>query len=80
MHHNFITKKIFLNFMQSQMLLICNSEEIELRLMMIMNNARIHQSAKLDELCESFEMHLVKLSLYSSDYNLIESSFSMLKT
>ncbi len=65
--------------MQSQMLFICNSEEIELRSMIIMNNARIHQSAELDELCESFEMHLVKLSFYSFDYNLIESSFSMLK-
>ena len=79
MHHNFITKEIFLNFMQSQMLFICNSEEIKLRSMMIMNNARIHQSAKLNELCESFEMHLVKLSFYSPDYNFIESSFSMLK-
>ncbi len=79
MHHDFITKKIFLNFMWSQMLFICNSEEIELRSMMIMNNARIHQSAKLNELCESFEMHLVKLSFYSPDYNLIESSFSVLK-
>jgi len=46
---------------------------------MIMNNARIHQSAELDELCESFEVHLVKLSPYSPDYNLIESSFSVLK-
>jgi len=61
------------------MLFICNSEEIELHSVMIMNNARIHQSAELDELCESFEMHLVKLSLYSSDYNFIESSFSVLK-
>ena len=78
-HHDFITKKIFLNFMQLQMLSICNSEEIESHSMMIMNNARIHQSAKLNELCESFEMHLVKLSLYSSDYNFIESLFSMLK-
>ena len=47
--------------------------------MMIMNNARIHQSAELDELCESFEVHLVKLSFYSPDYNFIESSFSVLK-
>ncbi len=45
---------------------------------MIMNNARIHQSAELDELYKSFEVHLVKLSFYSSDYNFIESSFSML--
>ena len=52
--------------MQLQMLFICNSEEIKLHSMMIMNNARIHQSAELNELCESFEMHLVKLSLYSS--------------
>ena len=79
MHHDFITKEIFLNFMQSQMLSICNSEEIELCSMMIMNNAKIHQSAELDELCESFEMHLVKLSFYSLNYNLIESSFSVLK-
>ena len=43
-----------------------------------MNNARIHQSAELDELYKSFEVHLVKLSFYSSDYNFIESSFSML--
>ena len=61
------------------MLFICNSEEIELRSVMIMNNARIYQSAKLDELCENFKMHLVKLLFYSSDYNLIKNSFSMLK-
>ncbi len=79
MHHDFITKEIFLNFMQLQMLFICNSEEIELCSVMIMNNARIHQSAELDELCESFEMHFVKLSFYSSDYNFIKSLFSMLK-
>ncbi len=61
------------------MLSICNFEEVKLRSMMIMNNARIHQSAELDELCESFEVHLVKLSFYSPDYNFIESSFSVLK-
>ncbi len=61
------------------MLSICNSEKIESHSMMIMNNARIYQSAELDELCESFKMHLVKLSLYSLDYNLIENSFSVLK-
>ena len=79
MHHDFIIKEIFLNFMQLQMLSICNSEKIESHSMIIMNNAKIHQSAKLNELCESFEMHLVKLSLYSFDYNFIESLFSMLK-
>ncbi len=55
------------------MLSICNSEGVESRSVMIMNNARIHQSAELDELCESFEVHLAKLSPYSPDYNLIES-------
>ncbi len=79
MHYNFIIKEIFLNFMQLQMLFICNSEEIKLHSIMIMNNARIYQSAELNELYESFEMHLVKLSFYSSDYNFIESSFSVLK-
>ncbi len=79
MHYDFIIKKIFLNFMWLQMLFICNSEEIELHSMMIMNNVKIHQSTKLNELYESFKMHLVKLSFYSSDYNFIENSFSVLK-
>jgi len=78
-HHDFITKEIFLDFMRSQVLPICNSEGVESRSVMIMNNARIHQSAELDELCESFGMHLAKLPPYSPDYNLIESSFSVLK-
>ncbi len=79
MHHDSITEEIFLNFMRSQVLPICNSGGVGPRSVMIMNNARIHQSAELDELCESFGMHLAKLSLYSPDYNLIESSFSVLK-
>jgi len=61
------------------MLSICNSEKIESCSIMIMNNARIHQSAEFNELCESFEMHLVKLLFYSFDYNFIESSFLVLK-
>jgi len=79
MHYNFITKKIFLNFMQLQMLFICNFEEVKLHSMIIINNIKIHQSTELNKLCESFKMHLVKLSFYSFNYNFIESLFLMLK-
>ncbi len=75
----YIAWKMHHDFMWSQMLFIYNSEEIKLYSMMIMNNVKIHQSAKLNELYESFEMHLVKLSFYSFDYNFIKSSFSILK-
>jgi len=78
-HHGSITKEIFLDFMRSQVLPICNPGGVGPRSVMIMNNARIHQSAELDELCESFEVHLAKLPPYSPDYNPIESSFSVLK-
>jgi len=76
MHYNFITKKIFLNFMQLQMLFICNFEEVKLHSMIIINNIKIHQLTELNKLCESFKMHLVKLSF---NYNFIESLFLMLK-
>jgi len=44
-----------------------------------MNNARIHQSVELDQLCMKFEVLLIKLSSYSSDFNLIEIFFAVLK-
>ncbi len=44
-----------------------------------MNNAWIHQSVELDQLCMKFEVLLIKLSSYSSDFNLIEIFFAVLK-
>ena len=44
-----------------------------------MDNARIHQSIELDQLCEAAGVLLVKLPPYSPDFNPIETSFSILK-
>ncbi len=79
MHHNFIIKTIFLNFMQIRVLSQCTSDDSESRFIIVMNNARIHQSVELDQLCMKFEVLLIKLSSYSSDFNFIEIFFAMLK-
>ncbi len=79
MHHNFIIKVIFLNFMRIRVLSQCTSNDSESHFIVIMNNAQIHQSIKLNQLCIKFEVLLIKLSLYSSDFNLIEIFFAVLK-
>ncbi len=79
MHHDFIIKTIFLNFMRIKVLSQCTSDDSESRFIVVMNNAWIHQFIKLDQLCMKFEVLLIKLSSYSSDFNLIEIFFVMLK-
>ncbi len=79
MHHDFIIKTIFLDFMWIRVLSQCTSDDSESRFVIIMNNARIHQSVELDQLCMKFEVLLIKLSSYSSDFNLIEIFFAVLK-
>jgi len=79
MHHDFIIKTIFLDFMQIRVLSQCTSNDSESRFVIVMNNAQIHQSVELDQLCIKFEVLLIKLSSYSSDFNLIEIFFAMLK-
>ncbi len=79
MHHDFIIKTIFLNFMRIKVLSQCTSDDSESRFVVVMNNARIHQSIELDQLCMKFEVLLIKLSSYSSDFNLIKIFFAMLK-
>ena len=79
MHHNFIIKTIFLNFMRIKVLSQCTSDNSESRFIIVMNNAWIHQSIELNQLCMKFEVLLIKLSSYSSDFNLIEIFFAMLK-
>ncbi len=78
-HHDFITKAIFLNFMRTRVLPQCTSGGSEPRSVVVMDNARIHQSIELDQLCMKFEVLLVKLPPYSPDFNPIEISFAVLK-
>jgi transposase len=51
-----------------------------LRSILILNNARIHWNDDLIQMCDAVEVILARLSSYSSDFNLIETSFSLLKT
>jgi transposase len=50
-----------------------------LRSILILNNARIHWNDDLIQMCDAVEIILTRLSLYSSDFNLIETFFSLLK-
>ncbi len=61
MHHDFIIKTIFLDFMQIRVLSQCTSDDSESRFVIVMNNARIHQSVELDQLCMKFEVLLINL-------------------
>ena len=79
MHHDFIIKTIFLNFMKIKVLFQCTSNDSESHFIVVMNNAWIHQSIKLNQLCMKFEVLLIKLSSYSLNFNLIEIFFAMLK-
>jgi transposase len=80
MHQNSITAIIFNDFVQNQMLSQCISIIYEsLRSILILNNARIHWNDDLIQMCDAVEIILARLSLYSSDFNLIETFFSLLK-
>jgi transposase len=80
MHQNSITAIIFNDFVQNQMLSQCTSIIYEnLKSILILNNARIHWNNDLIQMCNAIEIILRDLSSYSSDFNLIETSFSLLK-
>jgi transposase len=80
MHQNNITAIIFNDFVQNQMLSQCISIIYEsFKSILILNNARIHWNDDLIQMCDAIEIILARLSLYSSDFNLIETSFSLLK-
>jgi hypothetical protein len=53
-------------------MLVCRS-------ILILNNARIHWNDELIQMCDAVEIILARLFSYSSDFNLIETSFALLK-
>ncbi len=53
-------------------MLVCRS-------ILILNNARIHWNDELIQMCDAVKIILARLSSYSFDFNLIETSFSLLK-
>ena len=46
----------------------------------MLNNVKIHWNEKLIEMYETIDVILIRLFLYFSDFNSIETSFALLKT
>ncbi len=59
-------------FLPVNSMLICRS-------ILMLDNARIHWNDDLIRMCDAVEVILARLSSYSSDFNLIETSFALLK-
>ena len=78
-HHGSITAEIFNDFIRYDVLPLCSSDGIGSRSAIVMDNARIHRNAELQIMCAEANVLLVYLPLYSSDFNLIEISFAILK-
>jgi transposase len=73
-----ITSKIFLDFVEQKVLPYCNPRPGP-RSVLILDNASIHKSPRLRELCEAYGVELVFLPPYSPDFNPIEATFHDLK-
>jgi transposase len=75
------TKQIFNQFVYTEVLPRMNAynEERPPRSVLVMDNARIHCSEELQEMCNEAGVLLVYLPPYSPDYNPIEQSFNQIK-
>ena len=71
-----ITSEIMVEFLQKEVLLMLQPRYHVL----IMDNASIHRSPTIVQLCKDFGIHLEYLPPYSPDYNPIEKSFKVLKS
>ena len=77
-YHGSITASFYHAFIRDQVLPLCDREGGD-RSILIMDNARIHHSQALKELCKEANVQLEFLPPYSPDYNPIEASFAILK-
>jgi transposase len=73
-----ITSTIFKAFIEEQVLPYCTPYPGP-RLVLILDNAVIHKSTRLRELCEQHGVLLKFLPPYSPDYNPIEATFKDIK-
>ena len=71
-----VTAEIFETFLQDCVLSYC----IPGYLVLVMDNASIHRSQRVKDLCADFGVQLEYLPPYSPDYNPIEKSFKVLKS
>lgn len=71
-----ITAEIFEEFLELNVLPYCAAGYS----VIVMDNASIHRSGRVEELCRSFGVDIEYLPPYSPDFNLIEKSFKVLKS
>ena len=75
-----ITAEIFNSFIKENVLPYCGRYDLrEARSVLVLDNARIHHSEELREMCEEAGVLLEFLPPYSPDLNPIETSFALLK-
>lgn len=73
-----ITSEVFENFVEEQVLPHCSPYPGPCSVL-ILDNASIHKSARLQELCEQYGVLLKFLPPYSPDFNPIEATFADIK-
>ena len=79
-HYDFITQKIFNDFVQHDVLSLCTLVVYEeVNFVFICDNVSTHKSLKLKKICFEVDVKLIFLFFYSSNYNSIEIFFVVLK-
>jgi transposase len=73
-----ITSELMEEFLEYQVLPFCNPHPAP-NSVIVLDNASIHRSARVRQLCEAAGVILEYLPPYSPDYNPIEKSFKQLK-
>jgi transposase len=74
-----ITSEILESFLEFQVLPYCNSHPAP-NSVIVLDNASIHRSARVRQLCERAGVILEYLPPYSPNYNPIKKSFKQLKS
>jgi transposase len=75
-----ITQASYIQFIRERVLPHCNTLASGLeRSVLVMDNAKVHYSPELLEICAVAGVHIEYLPPYSPDFNPIETSFSVLK-
>jgi transposase len=73
-----ITSELMEEFLEYQVLPFCNPHPAP-NSVIVLDNASIHRSSRIRQLCEAAGVRLEYLPPYSPDYNPIEKSFKQLK-
>ena len=78
--HGSLTESLFNDFVRNKVLPLCTPAVLGgPRSVFVLDNAAIHHSQELVDMCEAAGVTLAYLPPYSPDYNPIETSFAILK-